>query len=187
MEEAIQLFSEVEALTSKMTLAEAAKNEVVQQRLEAIVAQFPQHLSAKMLLAYGKGGDGLTATVAGSFRSIIETIDPFVTRYNTAMNEDAKDAADVQELGDKAGERLKYLGSKVNKETKKFLSLSEKLLGHVVSYLRLSNKTSTSAMRRRADVDEGYQESDSGEEAVVRSGQGGGEEATREWQGTVIP
>lgn len=158
VEEAIQLFSEVEELTNKMTLAEAAKNEVVQQRLEAIVAQFPQHLSAKMLLAYGKGGDGLTATVGGSYRSISETIDPFVARYSTAMNEDAKDAADVQELGDKAGERLKYLDSRVNGETKKFLTLSEKLLGFFVSYLRLNNKTSTSAMRRRADVDEGYQE-----------------------------
>jgi hypothetical protein len=158
VDEAIQLFSEVEELTNKMTLEEAARNEVVQQRLEAIVDQFPQHLSAKMLLAYGKNGDGLVASVAGSYRSISEVIEPFEVRYNTAMNEDGGDAADVQELGNKAGERLKYLGARVNGETKKFLDLSEKLLGSFVSYLRLSNKTSTSAIRRRGDVDEDFQE-----------------------------
>lgn len=158
VEEAIQLFSEVEELTKKMTLSEAAKNEVVQQRLEAIVAQFPQHLSARMLLAYGKGGDGLVASVVGSYRSISETIEPLVARYNTPMNEDVEGEVGVQELGDKAGERLKYLGSRVNGETKKFLALSEELLGSFVSYLRLSNKTSTSAIRRRGDANEDYQE-----------------------------
>lgn len=161
VQEAIDLFSEVEELTNKMTLEEAAKNEVVQQRLEAIVDQFPQHLSAKMLLAYGKGGEGLTASLSGSFRSIRETIEPLALRYNNAMSEDGEDGEDgidVLELGDKAGERLKDLDSKVNEETREFLVLSEKLLGALVSYLRVSNKGSSSAQRRRGDVEENFRE-----------------------------
>ena len=137
-----------------MTLEEASRNPVVQQRLQAIIEQFPQHLSAKMLLVYGKGGQESKASLSGSVMEILNVMQPFMERYSNAMVEDSDDSKSGQEFSDKAVARLKHLRERVNDRAKDYLGLSQDVLGALVSYLHLNNKTSSTAMRRREDVEE---------------------------------
>jgi len=151
--DAIYLFSEIKGIKT-MTLEEATKNPVVRLRLEAITAQFPQHLSAKMLLAYGKGGDEMKVSLSGSVREIFSLLQPFTERYRTAMVENPDEAESLEGLKDLAEARLDYLGDRVAEEAKAYLRASDKTLEELVSYLRVSNKTSASALKKREAAEE---------------------------------
>jgi len=152
VEEAIELFAEIKEI--KMTLEEASRNAVVQQRLQAIIDQFPQHLSAKMLLAYGKAGDGLKASLSGSVTAIREVLQPFVELYSNSMSEDLGDSKKRKELSDQAKDRLNHLRTRVDDEVQDYLSMSEKTLAAFASFLSLSSKTSSTAMKRRGKVED---------------------------------
>ena len=151
--EAIELFSEIKDIKT-MSLEEAAKNAVVQQRLEAITTQFPQHLSAKMLLAYGKEGDGLKASLSGSMVEIFSVLKPFMERYDTAMVESEDESNSLIESSDQAETRLKDLRDRVAEEARAYLGASEKAMGELVSFLRVTNKTSASALKKRESAEE---------------------------------
>ena len=150
--EAIDLFSEIREIKS-MTLEEAMKNAKVVERLQIIADQFPQHLSARMLLAYGKGVDGVKASLSGSLREITAVMAPFLEQYRTAMVDDTS-AKEFKDMSDQAVERLSYLKDRVNGEAQGLHGVSEEALGALISYLRLNSKTSTTAMKRREDVEE---------------------------------
>ena len=155
VEEAIGLFTEIEDLTkTKMTLEDATKNAVVQQRLEAITVQFPQHLSAKMLLAYGKGGDGLKVSLSGSVTAIREVINPFVERYSNFMAEDPESSKRRKELDEQATAWLMQYRDRVDDEVLDFLSMSEKTLIAITALLNMNTKTSSTAMKRRGKVED---------------------------------
>lgn len=51
---AVDTFLEIEEVASKMSLVDLARNSKVQERLEKILEQFPNHLSAKVMLAFGR-------------------------------------------------------------------------------------------------------------------------------------
>jgi len=51
---AVDSFLEIEEVASKMSLVELARNSKVQERLEKILEQIPNHLSAKVMLAFGR-------------------------------------------------------------------------------------------------------------------------------------
>ncbi len=154
LEESIELFAEIEELTAKMTLKEAAKNEVVQQRLQAILEQFPQHLSAKMLLAYGKGGGQIKASLTGSVKAILGVLEPLKKRYSTSMDGGGSVEGELEELGDQAEVQLRALRVKVNDEAKELLNMSEDVVESLVAFLRLKNKTTSTGMQKREAVEE---------------------------------
>ncbi len=47
-------FEEIEAVTSQMSLEDLARNKAVRVRLQKIVADYPRHLSARMMLDFGE-------------------------------------------------------------------------------------------------------------------------------------
>lgn len=48
-------YLEIEEVASRMSLVDLAKNSKVQERLVKILEDYPNHLSAKVMLAYGRG------------------------------------------------------------------------------------------------------------------------------------
>ncbi|MFK5921929.1 MAG: hypothetical protein QM496_07105 [Verrucomicrobiota bacterium] len=154
LDESIELFAEIEELTAKMTLEEAAKNEVVQQRLQAILEQFPQHLSAKMLLAYGKGGGQIKASLTGSVKAILGVLEPLKKRYSSSMDGGGSVEGELEGLGDQAEVQLRALRVKVNDEAKELLNMSEDVVESLVAFLRLKNKTTSTGMQKREAVEE---------------------------------
>lgn len=53
-EQAQKEFREIEAAAARMSLVEMSQNKLVQEKLEKITALYPQHLSAKVMLGFGK-------------------------------------------------------------------------------------------------------------------------------------
>lgn len=154
IEEAIQLFSEIEDLTEKMTLTEAAKNEVVQQRLQAIVEQFPQHLSARMLLAYGKGTGELKVSLHGSLKVIKEVLQPMRQRYDSALDIDALETEVLEKLQDQVDARLRDLRNQLDGEVKELMNMSEDVADSMLVFLRLKNRTTSTGLQKREAVEE---------------------------------
>jgi len=152
VEEAIQLFAEIKDIKT-MSLEEAAQNAVVQQRLQAILDQFPQHLSAKMLLAFGKGEASPKASAGGSVAAIREVVQPFMEQYRESMGGDVEDSETQKEKGKQAEARLAYLRNRVDDDIRDFLAISEKTLSALISYLKTSNKSTSGAMKKREDVE----------------------------------
>ncbi|MEM7145737.1 MAG: hypothetical protein AAF591_11430 [Verrucomicrobiota bacterium] len=71
VEEAMELFGEVRALLGGNWSVEAlVRNPAVQERLEKVVLLCPDHLSAKVLLGYGRGELGAKCSLAGSMLAI---------------------------------------------------------------------------------------------------------------------
>lgn len=151
-EEALQLFSEIENLTSKMSLQEAAKNAVVQQRLQAIVEQYPQHLSAKMLLAYGKADGLLKTSLEGSVKAVNDALAPLKERYDTAMGGGGA-IGEVDELESEVKDRLRDMRSRVDDEAKELLNMSDDMVEALTDFLALKNKTSSTGMQKRETVE----------------------------------
>ena len=150
---AIELFAEFKDI-KRMTLEEALKTPVGKQRLQDIMDQFPQHLSAKMLLAYSEDSVRGKASLSGSVSKIINLMKPFLERYNNAMVEDSVDSKKRKELGDQAIARLKFLRDRMNDGVVGFLGISEDTLEAIVSFLSLSSRTSSTAMKRRGKVED---------------------------------
>ena len=134
--EAIDLFSEIREIKS-MTLEEAMKNAKVVERLQVIADQFPQHLSARMLLAHGKGVDGVKASLSGSLREITAVMTPFMEQYRTAMVDDTS-AKEFKDMSDQAVARLSYLKDRVNGEAQGLHGISEE--GRAVVTLEEDNE-----------------------------------------------
>jgi len=47
-------FQEIETVTSQMPLEDLARNKAVQIRLQKIIEEYPRHLSARIMLSFGK-------------------------------------------------------------------------------------------------------------------------------------
>ncbi|MCF6311023.1 MAG: hypothetical protein L3J39_01090 [Verrucomicrobiales bacterium] len=154
LEEALQLFSEIEELTKKMTLAEAAKNEVVQQRLQAIIEQFPQHLSARMLLAYGKNSGEMKVSLQGSLEALKQVLQPLRQYYDSALDIDELDKEALEKLADQVDASLRDLRNQLDAEVKELINMSGDVAKAMVAFLRLKNKTTSTGLQKREGVEE---------------------------------
>ena len=100
VEEAVGLFTDIEELLNQYDAAGLMKNSSVVKRLEQIVDLCPDHLSAGLLLKYGRGELPDTMSPSGSWLAIEEVADPPLRTaigggaeaYGTAFAEVSRDA-----------------------------------------------------------------------------------------------
>lgn len=141
-------FKEIEGV-DRMTLVDLARNSIVQKRLNAILAGYPKHLSARAMLAFGTGPEEASTKDNSQLPEIFEQIDTAIQPY-LALKGSSFDHNLLKSNLEKTDEALSRMRMTVPLELRNFLSRSEDVLDAAEIYLRLTNKgTSTAEQRLR--------------------------------------
>lgn len=129
-------FAEIKAVVGKMTLVDLARNPKVQERLDGILASYPNHLSARLMLEFGR----TPISAASAMRQFVLQIDEVITPY--FVLEDSLSQTDSLAASLEAdATRLFKLRSVVPPETRDYLDAVDDVLDAAELFLSLTNKT----------------------------------------------
>jgi len=103
-------FKKIQAVQSQMSLVALSKNAKVRERLDKIVADYPRHLSARVMLAFGAAPDDPEAIKKAAIREVDEAIGPFVFPIARAISEDSLSDLDFAEIAASLDPADKALG-----------------------------------------------------------------------------
>jgi len=148
LEEAISAFAEVKAKSDSMPLMQFAKNPNVQQRLQAIVDAYPNHLSSKAMLAFGKTPISPEIMIRQSVSSIDLWIKPYLSIGDSTDLNELKNRFEDDELG------LSRLRNEVHPDARDYFDKAEDLLEAAELYINLSNLGSSIGQQRLREVEE---------------------------------
>ena len=143
LEAASSAFAEIEAVSSKMPLPELARNAKVQERLEGILADCPYHLSARIMLEFGRKPVSPKTISLRMKRDIDRLIAPF-----KRLDDGGFDSNEMKAFLDSADLGLSELRTELPPEIRDYHGLAEDLVEAAGLYLSLSNKTTSTASQR---------------------------------------
>jgi hypothetical protein len=103
-------FKKIQAVQSQMSLVALSKNAKVRERLEKIVADYPRHLSARVMLAFGAAPDDPEAIKKAAIHGIDKAIEPFVFPIARAIADDSMLELDFTEIAASLDQADKALG-----------------------------------------------------------------------------
>ena len=152
---ALENFKAIQNLYPAMDVGTIARNAVVQSRLEAILETWPDHLSARALLAYGNRpvemGMNLEASRDAIYLAMLPIRDYFEEQV-TGTSGGLVSQAD--ELIDTADRRLSELRTEIDSGARDYLSAAEKTLEAYETYLSLNNRDSSLGQQRLRELQE---------------------------------
>lgn len=129
-------FAEIKAVVGKMTLVDLARNPKVQERLDGVLATYPNHLSARLMLEFGR----TPVSAASAMRPFVLQIDEVITPY-FALEDSASGAESLTTSLEADATRLFKLRGIVPQETRDYLDASDHVLEAAELFLSLTNKT----------------------------------------------
>ncbi len=129
-------FAEIKAVVGKMTLVDLARNPKVQERLDGVLATYPNHLSARLMLEFGR----TPISAASAMRPFVLQIDEVITPY-FALEESVSGAAALTASLEADATRLFKLRGVIPQETRDYLDASDHVLEAAELFLSLTNKT----------------------------------------------
>lgn len=129
-------FAEIKAVTGKMSLVELARNPKVQERLDGVLASYPNHLSARLMLDFGRA----PISAASALRPFVLQIDAVITPY-FALEDSLSQAGVLAAALEDDTSRIFKLRSVIPLETRDYLDASENVLEAAELFLSLTNKT----------------------------------------------
>lgn len=147
--EASTVFAEIKAVTERMSLPDLARNLKVQERLESILATCPDHLSARVMLEFGKR----PVTPEMRLKDLSGRIDTIVRPFLTLDDSDTNQAILKQKI-EAAEVSFSRIRSDVPLEGREFLSAAEDLVDAVEMFLSLTNKSTSIAIQRRREANQ---------------------------------
>ena len=152
LRKASEAFREIQAVQDKMTLAELAKNEKVQERLDDIIKTYPHHLSARVMLAFGQAPDDPKALIREAIREVDGALAPFfsLVANSAELERSPSESASKEAIGktEHAEVVLAKLGTSIEGEAKDYVHKGEDFLEAAEKYLRLTNKESSGGRQR---------------------------------------
>jgi hypothetical protein len=134
--DASNAFAEIKAVLGKMTLVDLARNPKVQERLDAILAGYPNHLSARLMLEFGRS----PISAASAMRPFITKIDEVITPYFSLENSDSQ-ANSLAAALEADATRLFKLRSTIPQDARDYLDACDNVLEAAELFLSLTNKT----------------------------------------------
>ena len=139
--EASKVFKEIQAVQDKMPLVELAKNQKVQERLNTIIAGYPQHLSARVMLEFGKTPDDPKALVKEAVRQIDEVMDPIYKVIKLARDRDffSENMDDLKDETEDIEFSLQKLDSTINQKAKGYLKHAREVADNGRKFLSVTN------------------------------------------------
>lgn len=144
--EATAAFDEIEAVSSRMSFPELARNAKVQERLEGILTKYPNHLSARAMLGYGRlpvTPEMKVVEFAGQIEALVE---PFVNLADESTVEGAKAKLGESEL------QLARLRVEASAEVRALIPPATALLAAATTYLSLPARDTPIARQRLDEI-----------------------------------
>lgn len=129
-------FAEIKAVVGKMTFVDLARNPKVQERLDGVLASYPNHLSARLMLEFGR----TPISAASAMRPFVLQIDEVITPY-FALEDSLSQAQTLAAALEADTTRLFKLRSVIPLETRDYLDASDHVLEAAELFLSLTNKT----------------------------------------------
>ncbi|HRX53593.1 MAG TPA: hypothetical protein P5016_03750 [Verrucomicrobiales bacterium] len=153
LEKALALFREIQALRSRMSGEEIVKNIKVQERLEQVLAAVPNHLTAKVLLDFGKNGSTRTLGLEPS-RQLLSDL---MVDIQTAIRREEEEPGNVTEtegleLVAAATNTLRGLKARLAPEAKDLAFKMEDALKACDTLFRIKNRETSMAVQKRNEV-----------------------------------
>lgn len=157
------IFDEIEAASARLPLPELARNPAAQERLEALLTAYPDHLSGRAMLEYGRRPLAPELQIARFMNRVETLVAPFRL---LADNEPAPDDTLVEEddftdnlasLADgleATKAQFVELRRDVPPEARALLTSAENLVAAATLYLQLSNRGSTMGEQRLLETRE---------------------------------
>lgn len=138
-------FAEMEEASSRLPLPDLARHQSAQEKLQALLAAYPAHLSARAMLEFGSRPVDPQVRIAQFAQKLDRVMQPFITIEDdgTPFNEPS-----YRETFDEADRSLVKLGAEAPAEVKKLFNSARDLIGAVLSFAETSNKTSSIAAQR---------------------------------------
>jgi len=158
---ASEIFAEIEAVASRLALADLAVNPRVQEKLMEIVDIFPKHLSARVLLEYGATP---VAPEIGYAEKLSE-IEALVEVFAPLRNADAPVGGVRNEL-EEVKTALFQMRPGIPIELRDYFSRAEAVHEAAARLLSLSSTTSSSAAQRRRELAEAFDQLDEARQAL---------------------
>ena len=144
LEAASAVFDEIEAVSrredpaQRMTLSDLARNSAAQEKLRAILATFPDHLSARIMLEFGTRPIPASLLLSRFVSRVDTTVEPFL------VLEDQED--ELSGMKDKLeGSKTQFLKLRAEAppEARDLVGAAEDLVAAAEAYLLTTNKTTS--------------------------------------------
>ncbi len=155
-----QAFREIAAVREKMTLVDLAKNAKVQERLEGILSVYPRHLSAKVMLAFGRAPDDEKALIREAVRGVDQAIAPFirvVAELSRGTPVGEGDFAPVLAPLEEADVALTQLRPTIPEGAGDYLDAAQDFLVAAENFVRMANKETSMAEQRLREMREEFE------------------------------
>ncbi len=146
--EASKIFAEIKSVSARMPLPELARNDKVQERLEAILELVPNHYSAKAMLEFGRKPASNTAILNPTIVAIDAVIDP----YFTLRKEFRADMNMLRNQVAAADQELSRLRPEIPAEARNYHTHAVDMIDAAAIYLEFSNKTTSIAEQRLREL-----------------------------------
>ncbi|MCB1237823.1 MAG: hypothetical protein KDM91_22345, partial [Verrucomicrobiae bacterium] len=155
LREAVELFSQVERddIRAQMTLKDLAANARVQDQLRQVLAAWPDHLSAKLMLEFGTNPSAFQIGIDASVAMVDAALRP-VEEYYRSLDSGGVIIGAHEALIDKASTDLRDCRSKVNDAAKGVVSAGERTLDAFKAYLTLTNRSTSIASQRLRELND---------------------------------
>lgn len=138
-------FDLIEAAAASMPLPELARLPSAQERLQAILDAYPDHLSARAMLEFGRRPLSLEIRIERT----VSQIDAIVAPFRALERGEEGIAAPVDtDLFDEIGTQFLKLRTAVPVETRDLLGAAEDLVEAAERYLELTNRGTSIAIQR---------------------------------------
>lgn len=145
-------FATVQALADRMEIGAIARNDAVRLRLNAVVAKWPGHLSARALLAYGARPVAAGMTLEGSLKAIDSALAGLADRYRASQSGELSAATTIATLADAASRDLAALRGKIDPQARNYLDLSFKAVDAAKIFLSLNNPGTSIGQQRQREL-----------------------------------
>lgn len=150
---AMEDFKAIQNLYPSMDVGTIARNAVVQRRLETILEKWPDHLSARALLAYGNRPVEVGMNLEASRDAIYLAMLPIQNYFEEqATGTSGGLVSQSDELIDAADRRLSELRTEIDSGARDYLSSAEKTLEAYETYLSLNNRDSSLGQQRLREL-----------------------------------
>ncbi|MGB0154455.1 MAG: hypothetical protein ACPGFB_10535 [Verrucomicrobiales bacterium] len=152
--EASESFAEIKAISERMALVDLARNAKVQERLEAILADAPFHLSAWAMLEFGKSSPDANTNAPTS--DVNEKIGDLMAPYFALRGSDP-DLNDLRQRFSQTERELSEVRQNLPLELRRYQAAAEDALEAIDDYLSLSNRDTSIGIQKLNLVSEALQ------------------------------
>lgn len=144
-------FKKIQAVQDQMSLIALSRNEKVRERLDQIIEKYPQHLSAKIMLAFGAAPDDPKALLQEAIQKVDIAVEPFIFKIAGAVDEGNPSTLSFEELKpilEESDRALLALQSQILPEVRNYLYQAKEVLNAVKNLASTSSNTSSIATQR---------------------------------------